>query len=262
MASPDELLDLARGVAAEAGGLVVRMRTEGVRVAQTKSSEVDVVTPADRASEDLIRARILEARPDDAVVGEEGDDRPGTSRVRWIVDPIDGTVNYLYGIDQYAVSIAAEVDGVVVAGVVLNPATGEEFTATLGGGARRNGESIRVREAASLAVSLVNTGFGYDAALRRRQAASVARMLADVRDIRREGSCALDLCSVAMGRTDAYVEEGVQPWDHAAGALIATEAGARVEVEPTPGGRTLLTAAAAGCYDRFRELVGDSGFAD
>lgn len=261
MSAPD-LLRLARDVAAEAGALVQRMRVQGVGVADTKSSEVDVVTAADRAAEQLIRAGLLAARPDDAIMGEEGADHPGTSGVRWIVDPIDGTVNYLYGIDQYAVSVAAEVDGEVVAGVVLNPATGEEFTATSGGGAHRNGEPIAVRTAASLAVTLVSTGFNYDADLRRRQGAAVARMLGEVRDIRREGSCALDLCSLAMGRTDAFVEEGVNRWDHAAGGLIATEAGAHVGVERLASGRTLLTAAPTASYSSFRDLLQRCGFDD
>lgn len=262
MTSHGELLALAREIAAEAAELVRRERDAGVGIAGTKTSVVDVVTRADGASEDLIRRRIVEARPDDGIVGEENEDRAGTTGVRWIVDPIDGTVNFLYGIEQYAVSIAVEEGGVVVAGVVLNPATGEEFTAMRGAGAFRNGARIGVRVADSLDVSLVCTGFGYDSTLRAHQGAAVARMLPSVRDIRREGACALDLCSVAMGRSDAYVEEGVHLWDHSAGGLVAEEAGATLELLRTPRGHDLLICAATEVHPRFRDLVLASGFAD
>jgi len=255
-----ELLALARTVAAEAAELVRTRRAEGVSVAATKSSSVDVVTDVDRASEELIRERVLAARPDDAVLGEEGDDVAGTSGVRWIVDPIDGTVNFLYGIPQYAVSIAAEVDGVVVAGVVVDVASRIEYAAARGGGATRDGRPIGVRGPAPVAEQLVLTGFSYSAERRAIQAAAVARMLPQVRDIRRMGSCALDLCHLAEGVADAYVEEGTELWDHAAAGLIAEEAGAQVGHEPGAGGRNCVIAAPREGFASFRQLVQASGF--
>jgi myo-inositol-1(or 4)-monophosphatase len=233
-ATPDPVLlrDLAREVAVEAAHLVRERRSAGVAVTETKSSVVDVVTEADRAAEELVRARLLERRPDDAVLGEEQADREGTSGVRWVIDPIDGTVNYLYGLPEYAVSLAAEVDGEVVAGVVVNAATGVVHAAARGHGATRDGEPIRVRATPPLEQRLVLTGFGYRPEVRAHQAAGVARLLPRVRDIRRMGSCALDLCHVADGTADGYVEEGPQRWDWAAGSLVATEAGARFALLP------------------------------
>jgi myo-inositol-1(or 4)-monophosphatase len=237
--SPAALLDLAVGTAREAAALVARGRASAAARVDTKSSSTDVVTAVDRASEELITGRLLAARPDDAVLGEEGADRAGSTGVRWVVDPIDGTVNFLYGLPAFSVSIAAEVDGRVVAGVVLNVLTGEEFTATTGGGAylRSPAEPDPVRLAGSSPVSLeqtlVSTGFGYRVEQRRRQGAVVAQLLPLVRDIRRHGSSALDLCTVAAGRVDAYYELDLKPWDHAAGALVAAEAG--VVVTGLPG---------------------------
>jgi myo-inositol-1(or 4)-monophosphatase len=237
--SPAALLDLAVGTAREAAALVARGRASAAARVDTKSSSTDVVTAVDRASEELITGRLLAARPDDAVLGEEGADRAGSTGVRWVVDPIDGTVNFLYGLPAFSVSIAAEVEGQVVAGVVLNVVTGEEFTATAGGGAylRSPGEPGPVRLAGSSPVSLeqtlVSTGFGYRVEQRRRQGAIVAELLPLVRDIRRHGSSALDLCTVAAGRVDAYYELDLKPWDHAAGALVAAEAG--VVVTGLPG---------------------------
>ena len=198
--TPEELLDLALTTAREAGDLIVRLRSEGVEVAGTKSSPIDIVTEADRASEVLVLDRLLGARPDDGIVGEEGSERAGTSGVIWIVDPIDGTVNYLYGLPHFAVSIAAEVDGEVVAGVVLAPVLGLEYAATLGGGATCNGQTIRPRPAVPLGERLVGTGFSYEQPARTRQAGYLARMLPRIRDIRRLGSCALDICACG-GRT-------------------------------------------------------------
>ena len=260
------LLDLARGIAREAGELVSRLRVEGVEVAATKTSPVDVVTAADRASEELVRRRLREARPDDAVLGEEGDDVAGTTGVRWVVDPIDGTVNYLYGLPHWSVSIAAERDGVVVAGVVLCPPLEEEYSAVLGGGARcrdrRGDRRVVAGDAPPIERSLVATGFSYEAHRRAEQAAALARMLPRVRDVRRLGGCALDLCGVATGSLDAYVEAGPQLWDHAAGALVAREAGARVEVWTTTADRDLVVAAREEAFDAFAALVRDCGFAD
>ena len=229
---PETLRDLAVALATEAAGLARSMRVEGVDVADTKSSAVDVVTAADRACEELVRRRLAELRPDDAVLGEEGDDLPGTTGLRWIVDPIDGTVNYLYGLPECAVSIAVEEEGVVVAGAVVNIMTGTTYAAALGGGATRDGVPIRVREVPGPGAWLVLTGFGYRPEVRAHQGACVARLLPLVRDVRRMGSCALDLCHVAEGTADAYVEEGPQPWDWSAGGLVLTEAGGRFEVLP------------------------------
>ncbi len=262
---PSVLLELAHATAREAGELITRMYAEGVSVADTKSSPTDVVTQADRACEQLIRDRLLGSRPDDGFIGEESDDTSSSSGVVWIVDPIDGTVNYLYGLPQHAVSIAAAVDGVVVAGVVLAPAAGLEYAATLGGGAQRNGVLLPRRGTARplppISQTLVATGFGYEAVLRRHQAACVGRMLPQVRDIRRIGSCALDVCAVAAGECDAYAEEGTHVWDHAAAGLVARECGVTTEVWATPRGNELLVCAPEDTWAEFSQLVRSCGFA-
>jgi myo-inositol-1(or 4)-monophosphatase len=258
-ADPSELRDLALDAARAAAAHVRERRTHGVRVAGTKSSDVDVVTQADRESEALIRRTVLGRRPDDAFLGEESGTASGSSGVRWVVDPIDGTVNYLYGLPEYSVSIAVEVGGQVVAGVVINAATGVEYVATAGD-ARRDGVPLGVRGPAPLHQRLVLTGFGYDADKRAVQAAAVARLLPHVRDIRRLGSCALDLCHLAEGSADAYVEEGVNLWDYAAGAFIAAQAGARWERHPGAYGTPALVAAPAHGFETFLDAVRDAGF--
>jgi myo-inositol-1(or 4)-monophosphatase len=258
--SYDGLRDLALDVAREAGALVVRLRRVGVQVAGAKSSATDIVTEADRACEHLVRERLLGARPEDGIVGEEGSEHNGTSGVVWIVDPIDGTVNYLYGLPHFAVSIAAEVDGEVVAGVVVAPVVGLEYVATLGGGATCNGEPVRVRGVVPLGERLVGTGFNYEVEARRRQAGYVARLLPRVRDLRRLGCCSLDICYVAAGSLDAYVEEGAHIWDHAAAGLVCLEAGGILEVTRAPGGKRLLICAPAGGFDDFRAAVAEAGF--
>jgi myo-inositol-1(or 4)-monophosphatase len=225
---PQALLKLAVEVAEEAARLIVERRRGTITVADTKSTVTDVVTAVDRESEELIRARVLQARPDDSFLGEEGDDVVGTSGVRWVVDPIDGTVNYLYDLPTYAVSIAVEYGGQTVAGVVVDAPKGEVFTATLGGGAFLDGEPIRVSGCTELSKALVGTGFGYDPARRKVQAEVVQHLITEVRDIRRIGVVAIDLCYVACGRLDAVYERGLNPWDYGAGALIAAEAGAAV----------------------------------
>ncbi|MFC6285718.1 inositol monophosphatase family protein [Nocardioides sp. GCM10027113] len=263
-----ELLRLAESVAREAAALVRERRRDGVEVTGTKSSDIDIVTRVDQESEDLIRRLILDARPDDGFLGEEGHDEAGTSGVRWIVDPIDGTVNFLYGIPQYAISVAAECDGVTVAGVVLDVAADAAYTAvrtTSADGAslvdaRREGVPLQVRGPAPLHQRLVATGFHYVTELRELQAAAVGRLLPRVRDIRRLGACALDLCHVAEGRLDGYVEEGVKPWDHAAGALVAEGAGARVELLRGAGGNDLVLCAPAHGYDALLDAVQEAGF--
>ena len=262
------LADLALDVAREAAALV-RSRSEGVTVAATKSSEVDPVTEVDRACEELVRGRLAAARPDDAVLGEEGDDRPGTSGVRWIVDPIDGTVNFLYGLPQHAVSIAAEVtaeDGTatVVAGVVLEIPSGTEYAARLDADgilrATCDGRPLQVRSRVPLSQRLIGTGFSYDAALRARQGEALARLLPRVRDVRRLGSCALDLCLVARGGLDGYLEEGTSLWDHAAAGLVARAAGARLEITPGVGGRDLVVCGPDDGFEELWQAVHEAGF--
>jgi myo-inositol-1(or 4)-monophosphatase len=228
------LLQIAREIAIDAGALTKRRRSEGVEVAASKSSLEDVVTHADRETEALIRARLVDARPDDGFYGEESGAEAGSSGLTWIVDPIDGTVNYLYGIPHYAVSIAVvegEPDPITwraVAGVVINPSTGELFSATDGGGAFLGERPIAVAAPVELSQALVGTGFAYLAEIRAEQAVTLVGLIDQVRDIRRMGTASLDLCAVACGRLNAYYERRLSPWDHAAGALIAREAGARV----------------------------------
>ena len=260
MADHQELLTLARDVAREAATLVAGRRRAGVEVADTKTSPTDVVTEADRAAEELIRTRLLEARPDDGLVGEEGSNTSSTSGVTWVVDPIDGTVNFLYGIPQYAISIAARVGDDVVAGVVLDVPKGECFTATRGGGAHLDGRPVRVRDVVPLAQRLVITGFSYERDTRMAQAAAVHELLGRVRDVRRLGSAALDLCYVACGRADAYVEEGLHDWDLAAGALVVAESGGRVTERLGAGGKRCVMASSVGGFDEFVTAVEDCGF--
>lgn len=258
-----ELLALAREVALEAAALVAARRREPVEVAATKSSVTDVVTAVDRAAEELIATRLLAARPGDGLVGEEGAGAGSSSGVTWVVDPIDGTVNYLYDIPQYAVSIAARVGEdpqAVVAGVVVDVAKGECFTATRGGGAWLGGRRLRVRDVAPMGERLVGTGFSYERQVRVLQGRAVAALLPHVRDVRRLGSAALDLCGLAAGRLDAYVEEGLAEWDLAAGGLVAREAGARVQVGTGVGGKTCVVAAPAGGFEEFAALVRACGF--
>lgn len=271
---PSELLDLARAIALEAGALAARRRAEGVELAATKSSIVDVVTAADREVEELVRGRIADARPEDAVLGEEGGGTTGTSGLTWVVDPIDGTVNYLYGIPHYAVSIAV-VEGepdpatwTALAGAVHAPPIGELFHAAQGGGAFLSAaggseQPILVAPRAPLGQALVGTSFAYLAETRALQGALVAALLPRVRDIRRQGVAALDLCSVACGRLDAYFERTLNPWDHAAGALIAREAGAVVtgRAGAAPG-RDLTLAAAPGLAAELEAVLDELGVTD
>lgn len=221
------LLELAVATAREAGRMLVDGQS-GVSVVQTKSSPTDIVTEMDNKADTLVSRRLLDARPDDALLTEESGESSGKSGVRWVVDPIDGTVNYLYGMSDWAVSIAAEVDGVTVAGVVEAPRRGETFTAVRGQGAWRNGEAIFCNRDVPLDRALVATGFGYAAGRRARQARILLGVLPHIRDIRRAGSAALDVCSVACGWVDAYYERGINAWDIGAAGLIAEEAGARV----------------------------------
>jgi myo-inositol-1(or 4)-monophosphatase len=258
---PAALLDLAVTTAREAGELVARGRASAAEQVDLKSSPVDMVTAVDKACEELVVSRLLGARPDDGVLGEEGGERTGTSGVRWVVDPIDGTTNFVYGLPAFAVSIAAEVDGLVRAGVVLNVATGELYAATAGGGATLTvgeGDPVALTGSrpASLEQTLVATGFGYQEEQRRAQGAVVAELLPHVRDIRRHGSAALDLCTVAAGRVDAYYELHLNAWDFAAGALVAAEAGAVVTGLPgRPFAQPLGIAVAPSVAEPFVELL-------
>jgi myo-inositol-1(or 4)-monophosphatase len=227
-ADPAELLALAEPIAVEvAAHLRASLAGDGPAVS-SKSTPTDLVTELDTWAEAHITQALLAARPDDSIRGEEGADVAGTSEVTWCIDPIDGTVNFVHGIPGFCVSIAAQVDGRSVAAVVASPLHDEVFTATLGGGARLDGVPIRCASPASLARAVVATGFGYDPARRTQQAEVVARVIGQIADIRRFGAAAVDLCWVACGRVDGYWEVGLNAWDHAAGALIAREAGAVV----------------------------------
>jgi len=266
--NPDDvrpLVPVAQTLAREAGALILDGRRRHVSVAATKSSAQDVVTAMDLASEALLRRRLAELRPDDGILGEEEGFQPGTSGVTWVVDPIDGTVNYLYGLPAYAVSVAAvsTPDGsgapdpatwTVLAGCVFAPEDGRTYTAGRGLGAWLDGRALRANAARPLIDSLVGTGFGYTASRRTSQARIVAELLPQVRDIRRVGSAALDLCTLAAGGLDLYYERGLQPWDLAAGALVAQEAGAQVTGLRGQPAQEAMTV--AGSAERVTELIG------
>ncbi len=261
-ADPAALLALARSLAVEAGHRLVEATQRTRQGVETKTSATDVVTESDRATERFLVEGLLAARPGDAVRGEEGADHDGTSGVTWWIDPIDGTTNFLYGLPGFNVSVAAEVGGEVVAGVVVDPLHGDVFAARRGSGATRNDEPIRCTEETDLGLALVATGFSYEPERRRRQAEVLTRVLPAVRDIRRIGAAATDLCAVACGRVDAFYERGLKPWDWAAGALIAAEAGALVtglDGDDDPSAFTL--AAAPGVHRQLRDLLEVSGAA-
>jgi myo-inositol-1(or 4)-monophosphatase len=255
-----ELLEVALDAARGAGALLRDGRPADLGVAATKSSPIDVVTEMDIAAEKLIADRIAASRPDDGILGEEGASTPGTSGVRWVVDPLDGTVNYLYGLPSWSVSIAAEKDGEVVVGVVEAPMRGETYQAVLGGGAFVNGVRAQCRTAPEMAQALVATGFGYLAERRTAQAEVARRLIPQVRDIRRAGSAAIDLADLGCGRLDAYYERGLNPWDLAAGDLFAREAG--VLTGGRPGERAsgeLTVAAPPGLFEPLQRLLDELG---
>ena len=288
---PQQLLALAEQTAAAAATLLAE---EGAQqrpeVAATKSSLTDVVTEMDRRAERLITERILGARPGDTILGEEGGEIQGTARpgaaaspggpdgqpsVRWIVDPLDGTVNYLYGLADWSVSIAAELGGTIVAGVVAIPLRGETYLAVRGQGATvrtatgqttaagrsgtaagQSAAALRCNRGVPLAQALIGTGFGYLPGRRRVQGEVVSALLPRIRDIRRGGSASVDLCSVAAGRLDAFYERGLNYWDYAAGGLIAEEAGARVTgLAGRPAGPSFTVAAGPGLYEELTEAL-------
>lgn len=261
---PGDLLALAVATARAAADLVRERAAGVVEVAATKSTATDVVTEADRDTEALIRRLISQERPQDAFFGEEGEETMGTSGVRWIVDPIDGTVNFLYGLPSYAVSIAAEYAGEVVVGAVVDVPHGTLYAAFRqpdgSVAAVKNGEPIGVRQPAELGQRLIATGFSYDAELRRVQAEALVRLLPVVRDVRRIGSAALDICGVAEGTLDGYLEEGLHLWDHAAAGLVAEAAGARWEATTGIGGRRFVIVAPAHGYDELRKAAVQAGF--
>lgn len=255
-----ELRELATEIAEEAGQLARTRRQEGVRLAATKSSLADIVTEADREVEALIRARLRAARADDGFLGEESGAEVGSSGITWVVDPIDGTVNYAYGIPAYNVSIAAvrgEPDPATweaLAGAVNAPALGETFTAARGHGAWVNGSRLAVT-AETPAGALLATGFGYDPATHEGDIATVARVMPMARDIRRMGAAALDLAFVAAGRLDGYFERGLRPWDFAAGALLVEEAGGVVSRIDVDSLRPMLIAGGPDVHARLLAIL-------
>ncbi|MFE4858696.1 inositol monophosphatase family protein [Streptomyces sp. NPDC056670] len=255
-----ELLGLALEAARRAGELLRDGRPADLAVAATKSSPIDVVTEMDIAAEKLITGYLAEHRPDDGFLGEEGASSEGTSGIRWVIDPLDGTVNYLYGLPTWAVSIAAEQNGERVAGVVAAPMRGETYHAVLGGGAFEGGRPLRCRPPAPLSQSLVGTGFAYVQSVRAHQAEVAQRLIPRFRDIRRGGSAAIDLCDVAAGRLDGYYERGLNPWDLAAGDLIAREAGALTGGRPGEApSRDLTVAASPDLFGPLQALLEEYG---
>jgi myo-inositol-1(or 4)-monophosphatase len=251
----EDLLALAADVAHEAGAGLRDAFGRALEIS-AKSTPTDLVSEADLNSERLIRARLEAERPHDAIMGEEGVDRPGTSGLRWVVDPLDGTVNFLFGIPEWCVSIACEDANGVIAGVIFDPIRGETWAAARDGVPTLDGEPLRGSERSDLAQALVATGFGYDAAVRESQARVITRLLPRVRDLRRMGSAALDLVWTAAGRYDAYYEHGVKHWDTAAGALICARAGLTVrELPPAPPAQRGVLAAAPAIADELYALV-------
>jgi myo-inositol-1(or 4)-monophosphatase len=252
-ADPPELERIAAATARAAAELVTT--TYGrPRAVGEKSSPTDVVTQTDLQAEELIRARLAADTPEAGVLGEEGETTASGARLQWVIDPLDGTINFLYGVPIFAVSVAAALDGEVVAGAVIDVLRGELFSAHLSGGARLDDEPISVSDCAVLPQALVTTGFSYHAALRDEQGEVAHRVLSRARDLRCFGSAALELCWVACGRADAYFQRDTEIWDRAAGALIAAEAGARTEL-PCPENEDLVIAAAPGVFDDLWSVV-------
>nr|WP_244515370.1 inositol monophosphatase family protein [Actinopolyspora xinjiangensis] len=256
-----ELRATSVSVAREAAELALTMRSEiaTTGVVATKSTETDVVTAADRAVEKLIRERLSELRPGEPVLGEEEGGAAAEDGLRWVVDPIDGTVNYLYGYPNYAVSIAAQLDGASLAGAVVEPCSGRVWSAASGRGAELDGRPLRVSDSGRLDLALLGTGFSYLRQRRIRQASLLRELLGEIRDIRRGGAASLELCAVAAGWLDGYYEHGLSRWDWAAGALIAAEAGARLRLpgeETTDGlGDEAILCASPGIADELTAVL-------
>lgn len=257
-----QLRDLAVDVASEAGELLGRGLDAERTDVSTKSTSTDMVTEMDERSELLVVERIRARRPHDAIVGEEGTQHSGTSGVTWVIDPLDGTTNYLYRLSGWNVSIGAEIDGRPVAGAVAVPGDGEIFAAARGLGATCNGASMTVAAPAPLEQALIGTGFSYEPDIRARQARALVALLPAVRDIRRRGAAATDLCAVAAGRLDAYYESGLARWDRSAGRIIAEEAGARVETLDAGPIGVLTVAAHPERFDELLELLERCGATD
>jgi myo-inositol-1(or 4)-monophosphatase len=251
--APRELERIAAAVARAAAAVVTDAHRQPVAVGH-KLSPTDVVTETDLRAEDLIRRLLSDATPEAGALGEEGGETLPGAHLQWVIDPLDGSVNFLHGVPLFAVSIAAAVDGEVVAGTVLDVLRDELFSAHLGGGAYRDGEPIAVSERTSLAQALVATGFSHLPDERIREAKVAQRLLSRAGDLRCFGSAALELCWVACGRIDAYYQRHTAVWDHAAGALVAAEAGADVEL-PCPENEDLAIAASAGIFEDLRALV-------
>jgi myo-inositol-1(or 4)-monophosphatase len=267
--APGELAHLAEAVARETAALALEVRERAVHAEgfDTKSSATDVVTEGDHACEALVRERLAAARPDDLVLGEEGgtSGTPAPGQVRWVVDPIDGTVNYLHGLPWFSVSVGAELDGRVVAGAVVEPVSGRVWRAARGQGAHRDGVPLRVSALDDLALAVVGTGLNYDPGRRGRQAAVLARIASRLGDVRRTGCASLDLCAVAAGWLDGFYEHGLQPWDVAAGGLIAEEAGAVVRLpgaDPDGLGPTATLVAPPGLAAALTSLLVAEGAGD
>ena len=248
----DDLLDVAVAAARAAGDILLDRYAPGAGDVATKSSPTDRVSEADRSAERAIRELLTARRPDDAILGEEGDDIAGSSGLRWVVDPLDGTVNYLFGIPQWSVSVACE--GRV--GVILDPVRDELFSVRVGEEALLDGQPLHGPPVRDLQTAMVSTGFGYDSRVRAAQAQVVARLLPQVRDIRRLGSAALDLAWLAAGRYDAYYEYGLNAWDWAAGEMLCSAAGlATRHLEALPGTGAGLLVAAPAIVDALEAIV-------
>jgi myo-inositol-1(or 4)-monophosphatase len=270
---PVQLRSVAEQLATEAAAFVRARRAEvfggpsqnTASSVRSKSTPTDPVTVVDTETEALLRDRLAVLRPGEPVMGEEqgGSIDSGDGQLTWVLDPIDGTVNFVYGIETYAVSVGVQRNGTSVAGAVVNVPTGALYSAAMGHGAhlQRGGVTtpLRASAVAELSMSLVGTGFSYDADKRRHQAEVLTSVLPAVRDIRRLGSCALDLCMVAAGGLDAYYEDGVHVWDWAAGGLIAAEAGAVLRLPPADGTPGFIVAAAPAVADALAAVLERSG---
>jgi myo-inositol-1(or 4)-monophosphatase len=253
---PDALLRLATRLAREAGTLALTGRRGSVLERHTKSSTTDLVTQHDRAAESLIVRHLGTERPADAIVGEEGAALDGTSGYSWFLDPIDGTTNFVYDLPAWSTSVYVAYRGVTIAGAVYVPVADEMFAARLGGGATLDGRAIRNSGETDLSLALVATGFSYQPAKRAAQAAAITRLITEIRDVRRSGSAAIDLCWTAAGRVDAYYEEHLNSWDAAAGELIAREAGCITsDFESGPADPSNIVAAAPGIHAELVDLI-------
>ncbi|HTI75522.1 MAG TPA: inositol monophosphatase family protein [Mycobacterium sp.] len=269
---PLQLRSVAEQLATEAADFVRRRRVEvfdnprpdAAATVRTKSTPTDPVTVVDTETERLLRDRLAELRPGEQILGEEeGGSTGGGDGLTWVLDPIDGTVNFVYGVENYAVSVGVQRNGASLAGAVANVPTGALYSAALGHGARLQRDGVTTALTSSAAVelpmSLVGTGFSYAREQRTRQAEILSRVLPRVRDVRRLGSAALDLCMVAAGALDAYYEDGVHVWDWAAGALIAAEAGAILRLPPADGGPGMIVAAAPGIAEALTDALRQAG---